>query len=355
MRATAVLLSVGVAALASVPFAAVAAPSARLVYLRDDDAASCPDEAALRSAVAGRLGYDPFVAYARATMFAEIRRAGGAFKATVKLVDADNVVRGARELVHAGERCEELIDQMALSMSIAIDPLSLGKPAPPPLDSQESPSPPEGDSPPTGTGAPSLDASHARPADASEPAVTDPKPAPAGEEASRPAAPSEAAPVHLDAAAGPALWIGSAPAPAFGILGNAEFRRRSLGALVEFRTDFPASRAVTTGSVRTSLTVGTVAVCVHLDPVFGCLGGSVGELSASGEGMAVGHDVQALHAVAELRGGVAVPISKMVSLRTQGSVGLVLTPHRLAVDQVDAYTLSRVAAGVTEMLVVRFF
>ena len=50
---------------------APAAPSARLVYVRDPDAATCPDEQAVRAAVAARLGFDPFLAYARATMFAE--------------------------------------------------------------------------------------------------------------------------------------------------------------------------------------------------------------------------------------------------------------------------------------------
>jgi hypothetical protein len=39
---------------------AYATPSARLVYSRGHGAESCPDEHALREAVAARVGYDPF-------------------------------------------------------------------------------------------------------------------------------------------------------------------------------------------------------------------------------------------------------------------------------------------------------
>ena len=69
---------------------------AGLVYLRGPGAEQCPGEAAIRGAVSSRLGYDPFFAWARDTLFTEIDRSGDAFRAVVKLVDANNLQRGAR-------------------------------------------------------------------------------------------------------------------------------------------------------------------------------------------------------------------------------------------------------------------
>src|ERR1700733_6884198 len=123
--------------------AAVASPSARLVYVREQGAESCPDEDAVRSAVAARLGYDPFFPTAPSTMFVEISRANRVFRAHIKLVDAANDVRGVRELKHAGPRCEDMIDMAALSMSVAIDPDSMIRgPAPPAPDARPATAPP---------------------------------------------------------------------------------------------------------------------------------------------------------------------------------------------------------------------
>ena len=88
---------------------ALATPSARLVYVRDKGAEDCPDEAALRAAVAARLGYDPFFPYAKATLFAEVGRDGNVIRARVRLVDEGNDVRGARDLEHKGARCADPI------------------------------------------------------------------------------------------------------------------------------------------------------------------------------------------------------------------------------------------------------
>jgi hypothetical protein len=78
-----------------------ASPSARLVYLREPSAESCPDERSVRGAVAARLGYDPFFPNAPETMFIEITSVRGQYRARVKLVDGDNVVRGTREIATA--------------------------------------------------------------------------------------------------------------------------------------------------------------------------------------------------------------------------------------------------------------
>src|SRR5262245_61835748 len=76
--------------------------TARLVYLRGPGTGTCPDEGALRDAVAARLGYDPFTPFSLDTLFAEVDKSASGFTARVKLVAHDNTVRGARELRAAG-------------------------------------------------------------------------------------------------------------------------------------------------------------------------------------------------------------------------------------------------------------
>lgn len=109
-----------------------AAPTARLDYQRARGAEGCPDETELRRAVHERLGYDPFVVEADQTMVATIRPEGPDLRGEVRLIDAAGKVRGSRELRAAAPECAELVSRMALAISIAIDPESLDRRAPPP-------------------------------------------------------------------------------------------------------------------------------------------------------------------------------------------------------------------------------
>ncbi len=107
---------------------AEAARSARLIYVRGHGADTCPDEDAVRNAVAARLGYDPFVAFAANILVAHVRREGDGFHTAVGLVDENGVERGARQLTVDSRECADAIAAMALTISIAIDPLSLTGP-----------------------------------------------------------------------------------------------------------------------------------------------------------------------------------------------------------------------------------
>jgi hypothetical protein len=133
--ASALLLAVSfVAGVAS------ASPSARLVYSRSADAASCPDEVALRSAVAARVGYDPFFPSAKRAILASTTRRGRDFVASVELVDEDGIAHGARGL-HVDGDCGGLIDAAALA--IAIDPTLLERPTPAPSPPPKNVHPPQ--------------------------------------------------------------------------------------------------------------------------------------------------------------------------------------------------------------------
>jgi hypothetical protein len=105
----------------------------RLVVTRQQSAAECPDEQALRDAVGARLGYEPFAADASSLVVVAFRREGATLRATVQLQDAAGVVQGERTLSSAHGDCDELAATTALTISILLDPRSAGAPPGPPL------------------------------------------------------------------------------------------------------------------------------------------------------------------------------------------------------------------------------
>ena len=68
--------------------------SSRLQYVRAEGAKRCPDEPALRAAVAARLGYDPFVAWAKTTVVTTITGGAEGLRARIYLAGEDGRARG---------------------------------------------------------------------------------------------------------------------------------------------------------------------------------------------------------------------------------------------------------------------
>src|SRR5205823_12136080 len=122
-----------------------ATPSARLIYVQQSGAERCPDEQQLRSAVAARLGYDPFFPTAQQTVIAEISHAKRGFRGRVEVVDDAGHARGERVIDSASEDCAEMMRSLALAISIAVDDLDVApavkSPAPPPSSSPAAPAP----------------------------------------------------------------------------------------------------------------------------------------------------------------------------------------------------------------------
>ena len=327
-------LQVLVAAGCTFASAAHAAPSARLVYLRNPGAESCPDEAMVRSAVAARLGYDPFLAHATATMFVELSKDAKAFRARVKLVDDQNLVRGTRELDAKG-RCDELVDAMALSMSIAIDPDSLARaPAQPPPD------PPRETPPPV----------EAPPPSASTPVA---KPATPLARPLAPRTPGER--VHLDASVGPAVWFLAAPAPnASGLLALAmRSRWASLG--LEARYDLAASKTSKRAVVSTASVFGALAPCVHWRVLAGCVVWALGRIRAESANVTAPGADSNLHSVLGPSVRAALPVAGPLSLWARADALFALTPQHVQLSGSNVYALPAVSIGLAAGVGVRFF
>lgn len=121
-----------------------AAPVAKLHYEVRPGLAQCPDEQWVRSAVAGRLGRDPFSPDAATVVRARIDSAQeGGLTALVEVERADGTT-GRRSLDSPAGDCLELASAVELAITLAIEPLWLTKkPEPPPSPPPPQPSPVE--------------------------------------------------------------------------------------------------------------------------------------------------------------------------------------------------------------------
>jgi hypothetical protein len=331
-------LAIGIALTVATPAVARVAraderPAARLVYLRGKGTESCPVETELRGAVQVRLGYDPFSTWAASTMFAEVGASGDGFTASVKLVDGDGSVRGDRVLRVKG-RCAELIDAMALTMSIAIDPMSATRDVPTP-----------GLPPSERSVEPLSIPAEARP---EVDAAAAPEP-----ERSEPPKPSER--LRLYAGAGPLASLGTAPALAVGasIAVQAGLGRWLVG--LEGRGDLPASAAaLPVGRVESSLLAGALFVGAREGIVFAGVTGAVGRLSATSSEVREARRQHDLFLAAGFRLGVAIPLSDRVEARAHVDALANLLRHTLTINGADAYKYSIASGNLAVAIVVRF-
>ena len=250
-RVTSAAIALG--ALATSERVGLANPTSRLVYVRGAGAESCPDEPEVRRAVATRLGYDPFRPIASTTLTAEIKRDSGVFRGRVRLVDHAGIERGARDLESRAADCRDLTTAMALSMSIAIDPLSMMRAPKAELAATPAAQPePEGDLAP------------AAPAPAPAPPDAPAKPAarPDGAAASTP---------RVALSAGAHVAFGIAPAPALGLHVAAELATTRWSMQLEGRFDLAASAESSEGGrSRTSLAGAAAAPCLRVPLVWVC-------------------------------------------------------------------------------------
>lgn len=308
------------------PRAASASTTARLVYLRGAGTESCPDEGELRDAVAARLGYDPFTPSSFETLFTEVDKDANGFVARVKLVSPDNTVRGARTLKTTGA-CSDLMASLALTISIAIDPMAGTRKGPPE-------GLPPGERPvevgPTSPG--------------TEEPIEEPPAPPAP---SPPPAPLPSPRVVFAVGAGPVGSVGYAPAPALGlaIFGRARFGDLSL--TLEGRGDLPSGTDVSGGGrVRSSLLAASLLPCGHAGILFGCARGTIGRLQAEGVDVTEPGSSGAIWGAMGVRAGAEVPLGRVFALRIAADGDAVLTSYALRIGGVTRFRYSAVAGDV---------
>ncbi len=104
----------------------------RLVYQVPLEQADCSPQSVLEASIIHRLGYQPFDALAPTTLLASVVVENGALLGRITLVTG-NSGQGLRELKAEVGSCAELVQSLALAISIALDPLTAeGETAAPP-------------------------------------------------------------------------------------------------------------------------------------------------------------------------------------------------------------------------------
>lgn len=237
---------------------ASAFPTSRLVYARGPGAEACPDQDAVRRAVAARLGYDPFFPSSDKTIIARILRDPDRLRGQVELVDERGTQVGLREFTAKPGECEDLVRAMALSISIAIDPKSAETYGQGPTDEPATENAPEAVEPPA-------------PAATPVPPTTQP-----AARARPPAEPRLVASVGLGALSAFSVL----PKPTFGLLAFGALRQEQWSIALEGEADLPVTDQGR--GVRSSSLAVRLVPCWHWGIGVACQVTAVRWLTATG-------------------------------------------------------------------------
>ncbi|MDF2694506.1 MAG: hypothetical protein K0S65_2889 [Labilithrix sp.] len=268
------------------------ADGAKLTYTRGSGAEACPDEPALREAVAQKVGRDPFDGE---DVFVDVHIERHTDELTGEVeVREGGVVRGKRSLSSTSSSCDELASALVVTISVALDPARFGVPprrtAPPPT---------------------------ASPADR-----------PFFDEARPSAPPSNQKQERgfswdVGAGAGGAFGVAPATAAAFFLSFGARWERASIE--LEGRTHLRASESVFGGSVSASSSLAALVPCFHVGPAALCAIGAAGVLRGEGKGVDIPSTDSSFAAAAGAR--LAVELSLLPALGIRAGVDGMTTIH----------------------------
>jgi hypothetical protein len=315
------------AALLLVPTVSVASPSARLVYVREGTATSCPDEASLRQAVKARIGYDPFFPWAYTTVVVEIGGEKRSFTATLRLADGTGVSRGARTLSSVGP-CAGLIDTVALAISIALEasvPPSAGPDDAPAEAPRNPPKPPPEPDPPLVPIAPSA------------------APPPPSSAAELPSVPRKRPPaIHSAVGLDALVAVLGSVAPALDLWTSARIGVGSFH-LDVWAIEPIAAHGPKGGGANVTLFAATVAPCLHASVFFVCAEGTTGWVHAAGTNLRDPRSGSAAFAAVGPRVGLEVPLGQSLSLRVRADLLVDVLGASVGVNDAAAWSVTAAA------------
>lgn len=312
----------------------------RFTYARGRGAERCPSPEAVRDAVSARLGYVPFDEHARARIDLRIDRAARGVRALVSWLDADEHTLGERELHGSLDRCDQLVEDASLTISIAIDALP-----------REAPSAP--------AAAPNESVSTTTTSVVNVELVTTSAPTPVG----RPPPMAPTAPRgELWAVGGGALSLGTQPSPGLGATLELGARWRSIALGVEGRFDAPTavtsqSGGGTTSTSRQSLTALPCAI-VRLDSTtlrLGvCASASIGWLSGRGQNVTSPREDSTWLASAGARVFLGFALASHLELRLRAELHAAVRRAVVHLDGAVAWEESPITGSLGIGVAVRF-
>jgi hypothetical protein len=264
-------------------------------------------------------------------MTVELSKDRDSYRARVQLVGENGSLGGVREIMQPSASCQPIVDTVALSISIAIDPLSLTRPR----------------------------ATRTAPEPSPAPRASVPKPRPSIEhptaeghreiERPRPGA------ARIEIGLGAGFWVDAAPGP--NVSGDAFARVRALrhfSLALEGQVDLPGSQATTEGTVRSWLALGSIVPCFHERFFSVCIAGAMGTLRATSTAR-ISREASAFRVGWGPRLGAESALGD--ALAVWGHIeGLWTFPgETLEIDDSPVYPLSRFSFGVTVGASLRLF
>jgi hypothetical protein len=302
----------------------------KLEYERQEGAASCPEEAAIRTGVAARLGYEPFREQASDRLRTSIRQVGRLLEARIELVDAHGTAKAERRLVSRQHDCLELASSVELAIAIAIDPVLAPRR---PMDE-----------------AATASAAADQPADAT---ATDASPA--GGRAVAPAtAASARSSIRKRIDVGLLGGIGSAPSANLGLRAGVALEGDLASLGLEARADLPASTALRVGEASSSLLLASVVPCAHVGVAAGCFLLTAGAQRVAGEGLVDSRRATLPYVGLGLRLGLGLPVWARTFLTAHADMTAPLTLARLKVDESVVWRSPTIALALGIGLAFRF-
>ncbi len=313
--------------LASTPAAAESLPTARLTYERVGRASACPTEQALRDGVAARLGYDPFGADSprlvrvRITPMEDV----SGYVASIALETPHTTTPQTRELRSEGARCDELIQALIFTVSVAIDPSATVR---------ASGSPDKGLSTVMAAVLRVHDAQSAASEEATQvagaiaaverPVAPPPTPPPA-DEPSRP-------PLSMRAAAGGGAAAGLSPGVAAVIHLNVALERPMWSVGLGAAATLPTQTDLDAGRLETSLIVAEVLPCWRRRWLRACGVGVLGSLRTTGIELERASSNSSVYAALGARVSADLEVAPATALRLYVQAQGVLARTRALVD-----------------------
>jgi hypothetical protein len=377
MIATARLsLLASVLVLAWLPSEVAGAPAgplvtARLEYQVDSTLSGCPDARDLRAAVSSLLGRDPFRDQAPLRVRCDVDGSGGKLRAIITVTDQRLGSRTRRRLAADHISCAELAGAAALTIAIAIDPMSdrplrSREPAtghrlprrPPRARSPAGARPEPGEAgprppPPTGSLFSSAAASRTS-TTASVPPPPTPSPVARAPSASHLGGASRPEAFLLALGAGLDVVANLQPGPATGIHAVVRVQRGSLGLGLEAQVNAPSQTRYRGGSVSGRLLGAVLAACRHRQQAYACGIVAAGSLSGAGEGFSDARRGLTPFAALGMRLGWQQPIGSGWSAVLEGNGLAPLVRTTLWIDRTPAWITPRIAAQAS-VLALRTF
>ena len=301
--------------------------SARLVYLRSGTAENCPEQAALKKAVARRLGYDPFLLSAPHMIVAEVSGSASELRARARLLDESGIVLGSRELLGKGSDCAELIASLALAISLTLDPMAAATdPGPEPSVAPEV----------------------ARPEPVEPVAEPVPKPMPPPQRAAPVITPVETKKTtSLSLQAGMVGSYGWVPALSPAVELGLVLRHQSWSLSLDVVGVAPQTRTSPEGlSARVWVAYAALSPCLWVSPVGVCALGTLGRYAGKGGGVDMSRSGSDLHAAAGMRVQAMLPLSDRWSLGMHADGVRVLTRSQFIVAGQEIYRPAPWAANL---------